>query len=207
NKNFWVDVPLGIPFLHGNPRFDWCYQSQPEPHLNGRTLPLPRGRGLGGSSAINGMVYVRGHASDFDQWRQMGNVGWGWDDVLPYFRRYENRNQDDCSDDGGELKVGVPPYRWPILDIYMDAAEQAGYPRLHDYNAGGGREGFSLFEITVANGKRWSTYRAFLEPVMHRPNLSVVTDANVERIIFDGRRASGIAYRRDGELLQATTRG
>jgi len=204
NKNFWVDVPLGIPFLHGNPRFDWCYQSQPEPYLNGRTLPLPRGRGLGGSSAINGMVYVRGHASDFDQWRQMGNVGWGWDDVLPYFRRYENREQGEA---GGELKIGVAPYRWPILDVYMDAAKQAGYSRLQDYNSGGGREGFGLFELTVANGKRWSTYRAFLEPVMHRSNLTVVTDATVERIIFDGRRACGIAYRRDGKPEQAKTRG
>ncbi len=105
NRNFWVDVPLGIPFLHGNPRYDWCFDSEPEPHLDGRVLRLPRGRGLGGSSAINGMVYVRGHASDYDRWRQFGNAGWGWDDVLPYFRHFEDhdRGASETHGSGGEL--------------------------------------------------------------------------------------------------------
>ncbi len=209
NRGFWVDVPLGIPFLHGNPRFDWRYDSQPEPHLDGRVLRLPRGRGLGGSSAINGMVYVRGHASDYDQWRQMGNAGWGWDDVLPYFKRSEDhdRGGSPAHGSGGELKVGTPPYRWPILDAYLDAATEAGYPKLADYNAGGGREGFALFETTIANGKRWSTKRAFLEPAMRRPNLKVETDAMVERIVFEGRRAVAVTYRRDGEIRRAKAEG
>jgi choline dehydrogenase len=209
NRGFWVDVPLGIPFLHGNPRFDWRYDSSPEPHLDGRILRLPRGRGLGGSSAINGMVYVRGHASDYEQWRQMGNAGWGWEDVLPYFRRSEDydRGASDTHGSGGELKVGTTPYRWPILDTYMDAAEQAGYPRLADYNGGGGAEGFALFETTIANGRRWSTHRAFLEPAMRRPNLKVVTDATVERLDFEGRRAAGVTYRQGGERYRAAARG
>jgi choline dehydrogenase len=209
NRYFWVDVPLGIPYLHGNPRFDWRYDSVPEPHLDGRVLRLPRGRGLGGSSAINGMVYVRGHASDYDQWRQMGNTGWGWDDVLPYFTRSEDhdRGRTSAHGSGGELKVGTTPYRWPILDTYMDAAAQAGYPRLSDYNAGGGAEGFALFETTIANGKRWSAHRAFLEPVMSRPNLKVVTDANVERVLFEDRRATGVAYRQGGVRHEARAQG
>jgi choline dehydrogenase len=209
NRAFWVDVPLGIPYLHGNPRFDWRYDSVPEPHLDDRVLRLPRGRGLGGSSAINGMVYVRGHASDYDQWRQMGNAGWGWDDVLPFFKRSEDhdRGGSPAHGVGGELKVGTTPYRWPILDAYMDAAAEAGYPRLADYNAGGGAEGFALFETTIAGGKRWSAHRAFLEPVMRRPNLKVVTDAMVERIVFDGLRATGVQYRQGGAVRKVRALG
>ena len=201
NRYFWVDVPLGIPYLHGNPRFDWRYDSEPEPHLDGRVVRLPRGRGLGGSSAINGMVYVRGHASDYDRWRQMGNVGWGWDDVLPYFRKSEDydRGPSAAHGSGGELKVGTPPYRWPILERYMDAAEQAGYPRLEDYNGGGGQEGFALFETTIGKGRRWSAAKAFLEPARIRRNLRIVTNATVERLLFRGRRAIGVRYGHAGE--------
>ncbi len=209
NRHFWVDVPLGIPFLHGNPRFDWRYDSQPEPHLDGRVVRMPRGRGLGGSSAINGMVYVRGHASDFEQWRQMGNVGWGWEDVLPYFKRSEDydRGASATHGAGGELKVGTTPYRWPILEAYMNAAAEAGYPRLDDYNGGGGKEGFALFETTIGNGKRWSAHRAFLEPAMRRRNLRVVTEASVHRIRFDGRRAAGLVYRHRGAVHEARASG
>jgi choline dehydrogenase len=209
NRHFWIDVPLGIPFLHGNPRFDWCFDSEPEPHLDGRVLRLPRGRGLGGSSAINGMVYVRGHASDYDRWRQFGNAGWGWDDVLPYFRRFEDHDHgaSETHGSGGELSVGTPPYRWPVLDAYMDAAAETGLPRLHDYNGGGGKEGFALFETTIRGGKRWSSARAFLDPVRNRPNIGIVTDATVERIVFDGKRARSVAYRTNGVARTATAAG
>jgi choline dehydrogenase len=209
NRNFWVDVPLGIPFLHGNPRFDWRFDSEPEPHLDGRVLRLPRGRGLGGSSAINGMVYVRGHASDYDRWRQFGNFGWGWDDVLPFFKRLEHhdRGASETHGSGGELSVGTPPYRWPILEAYMDAAAETGLPRLGDYNGGGGREGFALFETTIRRGKRWSSARAFLEPARNRPNLRIVTDATVERIVFEGRRARSIVYRTPAGPAKAQAAG
>ncbi len=209
NRAFWKDVPLGIPFLHGNPRFDWRFDSEPEPGLNGRVVRMPRGRGLGGSSAINGMVYVRGHASDFDRWRQFGNVGWGWDDVLPYFKRSEDYDKGASAThgSGGELSVGTPPYKWPILEAYMDAGEQAGLPRLTDYNGGGGKEGFALFETTIRKGTRWSTDRAFIDPVRKRPNLRIVTGAAVERVEFDGRRARSVTYRVDGALRRAAAGG
>jgi choline dehydrogenase len=209
NRGFWIDSPLGIPFLHGNPKFDWRYQSEPEPHLDNRVLRLPRGRGLGGSSAINGMVYVRGHASDYDRWRQFGNVGWAWDDVLPYFKRSEDYDKGPSTThgSGGELSIGTTPYRWPILDAYMDAGRELGLPRLSDYNGGGGREGFALFETTIRKGVRWSAARAFLDPVKHRPNLRIVAGAMVERILFDGRRARGLSYRVGDERREAAARG
>lgn len=209
NRAFWKDVPLGIPFLHGNPRFDWRYDSEPEPGLEGRVIRMPRGLGLGGSSAINGMVYVRGHASDFDRWRQFGNVGWNWDDVLPYFKRSEDhdRGASATHGSGGEMSVGTPRYRWPILDAYMDAAGQIGLPRLTDYNGGGGEEGFALFETTIRNGRRWSTDRAFLDPARRRPNLRIVTGAHVERVEFTGRRAASLLYRVDGALNRAKASG
>lgn len=209
NRGFWIDTPLGIPFLHGNPRFDWCYASEPEPGLDNRVISMPRGRGLGGSSAINGMVHVRGHASDYDRWRQFGNIGWGWDDVLPYFKRSEDydRGASATHGSGGELSVTTPAYRWPILEAYMDAAGELGLPRLPDYNGGGEREGFALFETTIHKGKRWSTARAFLEPARRRPNLRIVTGAMAERIVFEGRRAKSVVYRIDGEKREATARG
>ena len=209
NKAFWKDVPLGIPFLHGNPRFDWRFDSEPEPHLDGRVVRMPRGRGLGGSSAINGMVYVRGHASDFDRWRQFGNVGWSWEDVLPYFMRSEDydRGPSATHGSGGELSIGTPPHKWEILEAYMDAAGEAGLPRLADYNGGGGAEGFALFETTIRNGRRWSVDRAFLDPVRKRPNLKMVTEAMVERIAFEGRRAHAVLYSVGGQRYRATADG
>lgn len=209
NKGFWIDTPLGIPFLHGNPRFDWIYESEPEPGLDNRRVRMPRGLGLGGSSAINGMVYVRGHASDYDRWRQFGNIGWSWDDVLPYFKRSEDhdRGASATHGGGGELSVGTPPYKWPILEAYMDAAGELGLPRLADYNGGGGREGFALFETTIRGGKRWSTARAFLEPARNRPNLHIVTGARVERIVFSGRRATAVTYRTGVGSSEARARG
>jgi len=209
NRGFWIDTPLGIPFLHGNPRFDWCYESEPEPGLDNRVIRMPRGRGLGGSSAINGMVYVRGHASDYDRWRQFGNIGWGWDDVLPYFKCSEDYDEGASAThgSGGELSVGTPRYRWPILEAYMDAASELGLPRLRDYNGGGEREGFALFETTIRKGKRWSTARAFLEPARNRPNLHIVTGAMAERIVFEGCRAKSVVYCVDGEKREATSLG
>jgi len=139
---FWLKVPLGIPFVLGNPRCDWRLRSEPEAHLGGRVIEVPRGKTLGGSSSINGMVYVRGHALDFDGWRQQGNVGWGWDDVLPYFKRSEDyfRGASDTHGAGGELSVIDPGVRWPVLNAYKDACVEAGIPAATDYN-GGDNEG------------------------------------------------------------------
>jgi choline dehydrogenase len=143
---FWLKVPLAIPFVIGNPRCDWRLRSEPEPHLGGRVIEVPRGKTLGGSSSINGMVYVRGHALDFDGWRQQGNVGWGWDDVLPYFKRSEDYfgGASDTHGVGGELSVVDPGVRWPVLDAYKEACIEADIPAAADYN-GGDNEGVAYF--------------------------------------------------------------
>ena len=163
---FWLKVPLGIPFVLGNPRCDWRLRSEPEPHLGGRVIEVPRGKTLGGSSSINGMVYVRGHALDFDGWRQQGNVGWGWDDVLPYFKRSEDyfRGASDTHGVGGELSVVDPGVRWPALDAYKEACIEAGIPAAADYN-GGDNEGVAYFEAMIRNGRRCSASQAFLNPI------------------------------------------
>ena len=204
DEHFWVQTPLGLPYILGNPRFDWRYASQPEPHLDGRSVVMPRGRVLGGSSSINGMVYVRGHAWDFDQWRQAGNAGWAWEDVLPYFKRHEDydRGASAAHGVGGELSVKDPGVRWEILDAYADACVEAGIRRTKDYN-GGDNEGVAYFDAMIRDGKRHSAAQAFLKPVRQRPNLRVVTDAHVTRLLFDGRRATGVEYRVAGALRRA----
>lgn len=202
----WIHVPIGLAYIHNNPRFDWCFESEPEPYLDKRRIRMPRGKTLGGSSSINGMVYVRGHASDYDQWRQLGNAGWAWDDVLPYFKKSEDhyRGASDTHGAGGELKITVPGQRWEILDAYADAAAEQGLPKLADYNGGGGREGTSIFELTVANGVRWSAAKGFLKPVRGRANLKIVTGANVSRLLLNGRTATGVAYTENGAPREAT---
>ncbi|MFD1911100.1 GMC family oxidoreductase [Halodurantibacterium flavum] len=206
-RNFWVEVPLGMKFLLGREKYDWNYQSLPEPQLNDRRIALPRGRMLGGSSAINGMVYVRGHAHDFALWEAAGNRGWGWDDVLPWFRKSECHYQggDDCRGADGEWKVSDPGVRWPALDSFIEAAVQAGHRENRSYNCGD-NEGVSYFEANIASGRRQSTARAFLHPARHRPNLKVETDALVDRVTFAGRRATGVTYRLGGVTRQARAR-
>jgi choline dehydrogenase len=205
---FWLKVPLGIPFVLGNPRCDWRLRSEPEAHLGGRVIEVPRGKTLGGSSSINGMVYVRGHALDFDGWRQQGNVGWGWDDVLPYFKRSEDyfRGASDTHGAGGELSVIDPGVRWPVLDAYKDACIEAGIPAAADYN-GGDNEGVAYFEATIRNGRRCSASQAFLDPIKTRPNLAIVTRALVEGLDMTDRRVTGIRYRVGGEPRGAQAAG
>jgi len=201
---FWLKVPLGIPYLLGNPRCDWRLHSEPEPHLGGRVIDVPRGKTLGGSSSINGLVYVRGHALDFDAWRQQGNVGWGWSDVLPYFKRSEDyfRGASDTHGAGGELSVVDPGVRWPILDAYREACVEAGIPATDDYN-GGDNEGVAYFEAMIKDGRRCSASRAFLNPIKPRRNLAIVTDALVERLAMEGRRVTGVRYRVGSEMHNA----
>jgi choline dehydrogenase len=193
---FWLKVPLALPFVLGNPRCDWCLKSEPEKFLGGRVLDLPRGKTLGGSSSINGMVYVRGHAFDFDRWRQDGNSGWAWDDVLPYFKRSEDyfAGASPTHGEGGELAVTDPGVRWPILDAYKLACIEAGIPEAHDYN-GGDNEGVAYFEAMIRKGRRCSTSQAFLRPAARRPNLKVVTQAHVTRLVLTNRRVTSVEYR------------
>jgi choline dehydrogenase len=207
DNNIWVKVPLGLFYLIGNPRADWCYETEPEPACNGRRIPVPRGRMLGGSSSINGMVYVRGQPHDYDVWRQLGNAGWSWDDVLPYFKRSEDfaLGGDQLHGAGGELRVEDARVRWEILDAFRDAAEQVGIPKTNDYNAGN-YEGSAYFHVTQRRGVRWSTASAFLKPAMSRPNLRVVTDAQVDHLCLDGKRVTGVAFRQGDEPKTANAR-
>ena len=207
DNNIWVKVPLGLFYLIGNPRADWCYETEPEPACNGRRIPVPRGRMLGGSSSINGMVYVRGQPRDYDVWRQLGNAGWSWDDVLPYFKRSEDfaLGGDQLHGAGGELRVEDARVRWEILDAFRDAAEQVGIPKTNDYNAGN-YEGSAYFHVTQRRGVRWSTASAFLKPAMSRPNLRVVTDAQVDHLCLDGKRVTGVAFRQGDEPKTANAR-
>ncbi|MCQ1799347.1 GMC family oxidoreductase N-terminal domain-containing protein, partial [Neorhizobium galegae] len=177
-RGFYIDMPLGLAHLIGRPQYDWLYKGEPEPYLDGRRLALPRGKMLGGSSAINGLIYVRGHAYDYDQWAQLGNRGWSWESLLPYFKRSETFHRADSEAHGteGEWAVSDPNVRWEALEAYRQAAIEQGIPAADDYNSGD-NEGVAFFVATIKNGVRHSTARAFLEPVRNRRNLTVVTGA------------------------------
>jgi choline dehydrogenase len=188
----WFHIPVGYLFAIGNPRADWCYQTEAEPGLAGRTIAYPRGRVLGGWSSINAMIYMRGQAADYNGWQQRGLRGWGWDDVLPYFLKHEDHEAPPSSAHraGGELRVEYPRTHWALLDAIRDAASQAGIAKIADFN-GGDNEGSSYFQVTQRKGRRWSAVTAFLKPAMQRPNLRLEHDVDVERIIIEDERASG----------------
>jgi choline dehydrogenase len=196
DRRFWIHVPLGYGKLFADPRVNWLYASEPEAELNGRAIIQPRGKVLGGSSSINGLLYVRGQAEDYDHWRQIGNVGWGFEDVLPYFKRSEDqqRGPDALHGVGGPLCVSDVSEPHVLCEAFIQAAEQAGFPRNDDFN-GPTQEGAGYFQLTTRNGRRCSTAVGYLNPAKRRPNLKVVTDALATRILFDGRRAIGIEYR------------
>jgi choline dehydrogenase len=204
----WIHIPVGYLYCMGNPRTDWGYSTVAEPGLNGRSLAYPRGRVMGGCSSINGMIYMRGQAADYDHWRQLGNVGWGWDDVLPLFRKSENHHALDGPYHGqaGELRVERQRLSWPILDAVREAAEELGVPKIDDFNAGD-NEGSSYFEVNQKAGFRFNAVRAFIAPVRHRRNLRIVTGAQAERIRFEAGRAAGIDLRLDGRPARAAASG
>jgi choline dehydrogenase-like flavoprotein len=204
----WFHIPVGYLFAIGNPRADWMFETEAEPGLNGRALAYPRGKVLGGSSAINAMIYMRGQAADYDGWRQLGLTGWGWDDVLPYFMKHEDHvaPPNACHRSGGEWRVEHPRLRWEILDRIRDAAEAAGIPKIDDFNAGD-NEGSSYFQVNQKNGRRWSAARGFLKPVLGRSNLRVESGVAAERIVFEGRRATGVVFSKDGQRFSAMARG
>jgi choline dehydrogenase len=207
DKNRWIHIPLGFGKTFADASVNWCYETEPDPGAAGRRVFWPRGKVLGGSSSINGMVYIRGQVEDFDHWRQLGNTGWSFDDVLPYFKRAEHqtRGADAFHGAGGPLCVSDVPDRHPICEAFIESAVALGFPRNDDFN-GKGQEGVGWHQTTTRNGRRCSTAVGYLRPAMSRPNLRVVTDALAERIVFDGRRATGVAFRRDGEVLTARAR-
>jgi choline dehydrogenase len=195
----WFHIPVGYLFAIGNPRADWMFQTEPDPGLNGRSLNYPRGKTLGGCSAINGMLYLRGQSTDYEGWRQLGLAGWGWDDVLPYFKRHEDHHAgaNAFHGSGGEWRVEKLRVRWDILDAFIEAAEQSGIPRTKDFNTGD-NEGCAYFEVNQKSGLRWSAARGFLKPATSRPNLHVETNALIDRIVIENRRATGVTFRKDG---------
>jgi choline dehydrogenase len=193
--NPWLHIPVGYFKTMHNPNTDWCYRTEPDPGLNGRSIAWPRGKVLGGSSAINGLLYVRGQPQDYDHWRQLGNVGWSWDDVLPYFKRSEDqeRGADPFHGTGGPLAVSNMRIRREICDAYIRAAQELGIPARDDFN-GEQQEGAGYFQLTARNGWRCSAATAFLRPAMRRRNLRVVTRALAHRVVLEGRRAVGVVY-------------
>ena len=204
----WFHIPVGYLFAIGNPRSDWMYETEPQAGLNGRALKYPRGKVIGGSSAINAMISMRGQAADYDHWRQLGLAGWGWDDVLPVFRRLDGHFLGDTEHHGagGEWRVEQPRVRWAVLDAIARAAVEMGVPATEDFNTGD-NTGVGLFHVNQKRGLRWSAARAFLKPALKRPNLRLETGVMVERVLFEGRRAVGVRFRQGGRTVEARTRG
>jgi choline dehydrogenase-like flavoprotein len=204
----WFHIPVGYLFAIGNPRSDWMYKTEAEPGLNGRALNYPRGKAVGGSSAINAMIYMRGQARDYDHWRQLGLTGWGWDDVLPYFKKHEHHfmGASDAHAVGGEWRIEPQRVRWELLETFRAAAEQAGIKPIADFNCGD-NEGSCYFHVNQKRGRRWSAARGFLKPVLDRANLRLETGCLVEAVEFDGRRAAGVSWRQNGETWRARCRG
>jgi len=207
----WIHIPVGYLYCIGNPRTDWLYFTEQDPGLNGRSLRYPRGKVLGGSSSINGMIYMRGQARDYDQWATLtGDEAWRWDACLPYFKRHEDhwRGADDCHGSGSEWRVEKQRLSWEILDAFSAAAQQAGIPATDDFNRGS-NEGVGYFEVNQKRGVRWNTSKAFLHPVLRRPNLQVWMGAQTTRVLLDGGRAVGIEVQpvnRDAPLQARATR-
>jgi choline dehydrogenase-like flavoprotein len=200
----WFHIPVGYLFAIGNPRSDWMFKTEPEPGLNGRALNYPRGKVIGGSSAINAMIYMRGQAADYDHWRQLGLVGWGWDDVLPLFKKQTDHflGESEHHGVGGEWRIEAPRVQWALLDAFRKAAEEYGIKPIEDFNRGD-NEGSAYFHVNQRRGRRWSAARGFLKPALNRANLRVETNCLAERVEFDGWRATGVTWRQNGAVKTA----
>lgn len=208
DTNPWIHIPVGYFKTIHNPKVDWCYKTEPDPGLNGRSIEWPRGKVLGGSSSLNGLLYVRGQPEDYDRWRQMGNVGWAWDDVLPLFKRAENneRGADPFHGNEGPLSVSNMRIQRPITEAWVAAAQAAGYPFNPDYN-GEKQEGVGFFQLTAKNGRRCSAAVAYLNPVKSRENLEIITHAQVDKVVISEGRATGVVYSdRSGNQKTVTAR-
>ncbi|HEY5339117.1 MAG TPA: GMC family oxidoreductase N-terminal domain-containing protein, partial [Rhizomicrobium sp.] len=205
DKSMMIHMPAGIPALIGkkNPH-NWYYNTEGQLNLNGRKLYWPRGRGWGGSSSINGMIYIRGHARDYDHWRQMGNEGWSFADVLPYFKRAETNEDGGTEFHGGDGPLYVSNGRSsnPLFRTFVQGGIDAGFPTTKDFN-GFQQEGFGPYQLTIKNGKRWSAASAYLTPIISRPNLTIESNAHVGRILFEGTRAVGVEYVQNKQKVEA----
>jgi choline dehydrogenase len=203
----WIHIPVGLFYTMGNHRTDWCFKTEPEGHVGNKRINYPRGRVLGGSSSINGRIYMRGQSSNYDSWRQAGNVGWGWEDVLPYSIKSEGHFACPSEFHGasGELRVEQQRLHWELLEGFRDAAEQCGIPKVDDFNRGD-NNGSSYFQVTQKRGWRWSAADAFLRPILHRPNLRLQTHAIVRRIVIEGGRAVGVQFKINGQEYVARAR-
>jgi choline dehydrogenase-like flavoprotein len=203
----WFHIPVGYLFAIGNSRADWLLRTEAQPGLNGRSLNYPRGKVVGGSSAINGMIYMLGQSADYDNWRQLGLPGWSWEDVRPYFRRHvDHFMKGDNHAAGGEWRVEYPRLSWEILDAFRQAANQYGVPTVEDFNTGD-NEGICYFHVNQKRGRRWSAARGFLKPVLHRQNLQLETGCLVEGLELTGKRVGGVRWRQNGEQRVARSRG
>ncbi len=207
DTNPWIHIPVGYFKTMHNPKVDWCYKTEPDEGIAGRQLQWPRGKVLGGSSSLNGLLYVRGQHEDYDRWEELGNKGWSFADVLPYFKKSEDqeRGASEYHGVGGPLKVSDLRLRRPIADHFIAAAKDIGIPGNDDYN-GATQEGVGYFQQTAHKGFRWSTAKGFLRPARKRPNLVVETKAQTTRVLFEGRRAVGVEFRQGGQLREARAR-
>ncbi|VIO70992.1 GMC family oxidoreductase [Bradyrhizobium ivorense] len=209
NDNWiWFHIPVGYLFAIGNPRSDWMFKTEAEPGLNGRALSYPRGKVIGGSSAINAMISMRGQAADYDHWRQLGLAGWSYSDVLPAFKRLEDHflGASEHHGVGGGWRIEAPRLSWQILDAVGDAAEEMGIKRIADFNTGD-NEGTSYFHVNQKRGRRWSSARGFLKPVLNRHNLRLETNVLVDRLVIESGRAVGVQFRQGDETIEARARG
>ncbi len=204
----WFHIPVGYLFAIGNPRSDWMFRTEPEAGLNGRSLAYPRGKVIGGSSAINAMISMRGQAADYDHWRQLGLAGWGWDDVKPAFRRLEDHflGESEHHGSGGGWRIEAARLSWAILDAIGDAAEEMGIRRIPDFNTGD-NEGVGYFHVNQKRGRRWSSARGFLKPALKRTNLRLEKHVLVDRLVIEQGRAVGVRFMQGGETVEARTKG
>ena len=204
DKSMWIDIPAGFTKLLNHDKFNWNFEMEAEDGMAGRRIPCPRGKTLGGSSSINGMLYVRGQPLDYDTWGQLGNRGWSYEQILPYFRKSEHfeGDGDDSRGKGGPLNVAHMSEGHDLCDAFIDAAVATGFPKNKDYN-NGNQEGFGYFQVTMKNGKRWSAARAFIDGARSRPNLRIETDALVANLILEGKRCVGVAYSVHGRKREA----
>jgi choline dehydrogenase len=204
----WFHIPVGYLFAIGNPRSDWMFRTESEPGLNGRALAYPRGKVIGGCSAINAMISMRGQAADYNYWRQLGLKGWAYDDVLPVFRRLEDHFLGDSEHHGagGGWRIEAPRLSWEVLDAVGEAAQEMGIRKIPDFNTGD-NEGVSYFHVNQKRGRRWSSARGFLKPALKRPNLRLETNVLVDRLIIEGNRAAGVRFIQNGEPIEARTKG
>lgn len=203
DNSMWIPIPVGFTKLMGNRTYNWCFQTEPEPYTLDRPIPIPRGRTLGGSSAINGMLIVRGQPLDYNTWAQLGNRGWSWEDVLPYFRKFETYQDggDKTRGHDGPLNVHKVGFRNELTDAYLKATRNEGFPFNDDYN-NGEQEGFGYLQINQKEGRRVSAANAYLDPIRKRQNLCIETDAHVTRLIMDGTRCVGVEFRQRGQLRE-----